>query len=100
MCSLGLQRLEQCRHPPSSLSAAVTMRLVVGARNAELVKKDIAHIGIEMLACMHQGFAQAIGIGNGFRDDAGFNKLRACADDGEDVFHISTKSIVFFAFYR
>ena len=61
---------------------------MVWARNAELIKKNFAHIRVEMLARMHQGFAQASGFGNGFRDDAGFDELWAGTDDGEDFFHV------------
>ena len=69
---------------------------MVWARNAELIKKNFAHIRVEMLARMHQGFAQASGFGNGFRDDAGFDELWAGTDDGEDVLHMVNAAINYF----
>ena len=68
------------------MAATVNIKLVVRTRNGQLVKKDIAHIGVKVLAGVHDDFLQAAGFCNRFGDNAGLDELGTGANDGEEFF--------------
>ena len=76
------------QHAPGHVAMAATMniKLVVRARNGQLVEKDIAHIGVKVLAGVHDDFLQAVGLCNRFGDNAGLDELGTGANDGEEFF--------------
>lgn len=76
------------QHAPghSAVAAAVDVQKVVGLFHAQLGKKHIGHVGIKVLAGVHQHFLQARGLRNSERNHAGLDELRAGTQDGYD-FH-------------
>lgn len=78
------------QHAPGhgAVAAAVNVQKVVGLFHAQLGKEDVGHVGVKVLAGVHQHFLQASGLRHSERNHAGLDELWARAQDGDD-FHDS-----------
>jgi len=65
------------RHGP--MPAAMNVQKVVGLVHAQLVKEDIGHVGVKVLAGVHKHFLQLARLAHGVRNHAGLDELWACA---------------------
>ena len=67
------------------MAAAVNAEIEPRRFEPELVKKNLRHAGVEMLAGVNQDFADAFAGRDRPRDWGGFDKLWPGADDSQDA---------------
>lgn len=76
------------QHAPGhrAMGAAMDVQKIIGLVHAQLGKKHVGHVGVKVLAGVHQHLSQTRCCGNGVANHAGLDELWAGAQDGED-FH-------------
>jgi len=73
------------------MGQAGNAEMMVGARDVELLKEDLRHVGVEVLAGVDDDLADGrvlprrVALTNGAADRGGFDELGTGADDGEDL---------------
>lgn len=79
--------LNHLDHPPGVLAmrAAADAEVIVGARDVEFIEEHVAHIGVVMLAGMHQHLAHRRAmLAERPRHHGGLDELRAGTHDSGD----------------
>ncbi|MNR50161.1 hypothetical protein D3C85_1696410 [compost metagenome] len=67
------------------MAAAMDVQLVLRLLHAEFIEEHVRHVGVEVLAGMHQHFGQPRVPGHCRRHDAGFDELGAGPQDGQNL---------------
>jgi hypothetical protein len=65
------------------------LETTIGLAHTQLIKKNIGHVGIEVLARVDQDLFQLARSLESVRDYAGFDELWTCTQNGKDFFHLS-----------
>ena len=60
------------------------LQVVIRSGDLHLLEEDFRHIGIKVLACMHDDFFDVVTRLDDAADRRGLDELRAGAEDGED----------------
>jgi hypothetical protein len=76
---------------------AVNVEMICRFLDAQLLKEDIRHVVVEMLAGMDDDFLELVRGSYGSGYNAGFDELRASAEDGKDFYDFALPSAMMFA---
>lgn len=68
------------------MPAAVYIQKMVGLAHAQVIKEHIGHAGNEVLARVDQDLFQLARLPESMRNHAGFDELRACAQNCKNFF--------------
>lgn len=80
------QRFDTFEHAPGhrTMAEASDAKVVVRARDVELIKENVRHVGVEVLASVDDDLLNTIACFDGSADGGSLDELRPRAEDGED----------------